>query len=48
MHDPYAFPPLLSDYDLHLLGEGSHWKSYEKLGAHRREVNGVAGINFAV
>ena len=22
MHDPYAFPPLLTDYDLHLLGEG--------------------------
>ena len=20
MHDPYAFPPLLTDYDLHLLG----------------------------
>jgi len=48
MHDPYAFPPLLSDYDLHLLGEGSHWKSYEKLGAHLREVNGVKGVNFAV
>ncbi len=48
MHDPYAFPPLLSDYDLHLLGEGCHWKSYEKLGAHPREVNGVQGVNFAV
>ncbi len=22
MHDPYAFPPLLTDFDLHLLGEG--------------------------
>ena len=22
MHDPYAFPPLLTDYDLYLLGEG--------------------------
>ncbi|MCG8449078.1 MAG: 1,4-alpha-glucan branching enzyme, partial [Pirellulales bacterium] len=48
MHDPYAFPPLLSDYDLHLLGEGLHWDSYEKLGAHPREVNGVQGVNFAV
>jgi 1,4-alpha-glucan branching enzyme len=48
MHDPYAFPPLLSDYDLHLLGEGRNWQSYEKLGAHEREVNGIAGVNFAV
>jgi len=48
MHDPYAFPPLLSDYDLHLLAEGRHWKSYEKLGAHVREVGGVQGVNFAV
>ena len=48
MHDPYAFPPLLSDYDLHLLGEGRNWKSYEKLGAHIRTVGGVTGVNFAV
>ena len=48
MHDPYAFPPLLSDYDLHLLAEGNHWDSYKKLGAHHREINGVVGTNFAV
>jgi 1,4-alpha-glucan branching enzyme len=48
MHDPYAFEPLLTDYDLHLLAEGTHWKSYERLGAHQRTVNGVKGVNFAV
>ncbi|MBL9122737.1 MAG: hypothetical protein JNG90_03835, partial [Planctomycetaceae bacterium] len=48
MHDPYAFPPLLSDYDIHLLCEGKHWKSYEKLGAHLRTIDGVSGVNFAV
>ncbi|NDH95317.1 MAG: 1,4-alpha-glucan branching enzyme, partial [Planctomycetia bacterium] len=48
LHDPYAFPTMLTDYDLHLLGEGRHWKSYEKLGAQLREVDGVAGVNFAV
>jgi 1,4-alpha-glucan branching enzyme len=48
MHDPYAFPPLLSDFDLYLFGEGRHWKSYEKLGAHVRTVNGITGVNFAV
>ena len=30
MHDPYAFPPLLTDYDLHLLGEGQHWQCYQQ------------------
>ncbi len=39
---------LLTDYDLHLLGEGRHWKSYEKLGAQLHEVDGVCGVNFAV
>ncbi|MCL2005912.1 MAG: 1,4-alpha-glucan branching protein GlgB [Planctomycetaceae bacterium] len=38
----------LTDFDLHLLREGTHWTSYEKLGAHFREVNGQKGVNFAV
>ena len=46
--DAYAFPPVLTDFDLHLLGEGSHWQSYEKLGAHVREIAGVQGVQFAV
>jgi 1,4-alpha-glucan branching enzyme len=40
--------PLLSDFDLHLFAEGTHYRTYEKLGAHLREVNGVAGVHFAV
>jgi 1,4-alpha-glucan branching enzyme len=48
MHDPYAFQPMLTDYDLHLLGEGCHWQSYQKLGAQMREANGVSGVNFSV
>ena len=48
MHDPYAFPALLTDYDLFLLGEGRHEQAYEKLGAQIRTVAGVAGVNFAV
>jgi len=46
--DPYVFPPVLSDFDLHLMGEGSHYKKYEKLGAHLRILNGVTGVQFAV
>ena len=48
MHDPYAFPHLLTDYDLHLMGEGTHWQCYEKLGAQLRSIDGVEGVNFAV
>jgi 1,4-alpha-glucan branching enzyme len=39
---------MLTDFDLHLIGEGRHWKSYEKLGAQLHVVDGVAGVNFAV
>jgi len=48
MHDPYAFSPLLTGYDLHLLGEGQHWMFYERMGAQLRTVDEVAGVNFAV
>jgi len=48
MRDPYAFPHFLSDFDIYLLGEGTHWQSYEKLGAHLRTIDGVCGVNFAV
>jgi len=41
-------PSIFSDQDLHLLGEGTWLGAYEKLGAHRREVGGVAGTNLAV
>ena len=46
--DPYQFPPQLTEFDLYLLGEGRHWKSYERLGAQLRTIDGVAGVNFAV
>jgi 1,4-alpha-glucan branching enzyme len=39
---------MLTDYDLHLLGEGRHWNSYQKLGAQLETQAGVAGVNFAV
>src|SRR5438552_3327986 len=44
--DPYRFPPVLSDFDLHLMGEGTHYKKYEKLGAHLTELEGVRGVMF--
>ncbi len=46
--DPYRFAPLLSDYDLHLLGEGRHLELYRKLGAHPARIDGVDGVSFIV
>ncbi|MDJ0682116.1 MAG: 1,4-alpha-glucan branching protein GlgB [Xenococcaceae cyanobacterium MO_167.B52] len=38
----------LSDFDLHLFGEGKHYSIYEKLGAHLTEREGQSGVYFAV
>ena len=46
--DPYSIGVLLGEVDLHLFSEGQHWQLYEKLGAHLREVDGVAGTSFHV
>lgn len=48
LEDPYRFPPLLSDFDLHLLGEGNHLRLYDKLGAHPMARDGVDGVGFIV
>ncbi|MGD0236756.1 MAG: 1,4-alpha-glucan branching protein GlgB [Syntrophorhabdales bacterium] len=46
--DPYSFLPILTDYDLYLMGEGTHYKKYEKLGGHPMVVDGTPGVLFAV
>ena len=46
--DAYCFPPTLSGFDLHLLAEGTHYRSYDRLGAHLHEIDGVRGVAFAV
>ncbi len=48
IEDPYRFSPLLTDFDLYLHSEGRHFTSYDKLGAHLAEVDGVKGVVFAV
>jgi 1,4-alpha-glucan branching enzyme len=47
-YDPYCYLPQLSDFDLHLFGEGKHRQAYRILGAHEHEVDGVRGVLFAV
>lgn len=46
--DPYTFGPQLGDLDVHLFGEGRHRHAYRFLGSHEHEVDGVAGVLFAV
>jgi 1,4-alpha-glucan branching enzyme len=41
-------PPFLTDFDLHLLSQGSHFRSYEKMGAHIATHEGAVGVYFAV
>ena len=45
---PTSFGPVLTDFDLHLLGEGTHYQNYERLGAHLRTHEGFRGVHFAV
>jgi 1,4-alpha-glucan branching enzyme len=46
--DPYCFGQVLTDYDLHLIGEGTHYREYEKLGAHVMSISRTRGVHFAV
>ncbi len=39
---------VLTDYDVHLLAEGTHLDAYRRLGAHPTERDGELGVDFAV
>jgi 1,4-alpha-glucan branching enzyme len=46
--DPYAFGSTLGELDVYLLGEGTHLRAYDRLGAHVTSIDGVDGVSFAV
>ncbi len=46
--DPYAFPSLITETELHLFGEGRLHQGYRTLGAQAAECMGVKGMRFAV
>ncbi|MFA9229134.1 MAG: 1,4-alpha-glucan branching protein GlgB [Microgenomates group bacterium] len=46
--DPFRFGPVLGEVDEYLLGEGTHKRIWQALGAHLIEHEGVAGTHFAV
>jgi 1,4-alpha-glucan branching enzyme len=45
---PPAAATFLGEQDLHLFCEGTHYRAYRKLGAHRAHADGKTGVHFAV
>jgi 1,4-alpha-glucan branching enzyme len=46
--DPYAFWPQLDDFDLERFAAGQHHHLEQVLGSHAVEIDGCAGVRFAV
>ena len=46
--DPYRYGRVLTDFDLHLFGEGTHRRAFDRLGAHRMTIGERRGVHFAV
>ncbi len=46
--DPYSFGPVLGPMDDFLIAEGTHYRLFDKLGAHVIEHEGAEGVHFAV
>lgn len=47
-HDPYRFPPLLDEGELHRFSAGQHFHAQRLLGAHCCRHQQVEGVRFAV
>jgi len=46
--DPYRFLPQLGDMDRYLFNSGTHYRLYDRLGAHRTTIDGIEGTIFRV
>lgn len=46
--DPYSFGPVLGPLDDFLIAEGTHFRLFDKLGAHVIHHEGADGVHFAV
>ncbi len=46
--DPYSFGPVLGPIDDLLIAQGTHFRLFDKLGAHLIEHEGAQGVHFAV
>ncbi|MGA9574909.1 MAG: 1,4-alpha-glucan branching enzyme, partial [Lysobacterales bacterium] len=48
VEDAYRFPAMMGEFDLYLIGQGSHRDIFRKLGAHPASSLGVSGTFFAI
>ena len=48
IEDPYRFPPVFTEFDLHLHGEGTLYEAWHSFGAHPSSMDGIEGVQFAV
>ena len=46
--DAYAYLPVLPEEELELFAQGIHYEVYNMLGAHKKTIDGVDGVEFAV
>ncbi|MEQ8835054.1 MAG: 1,4-alpha-glucan branching protein GlgB [Miltoncostaeaceae bacterium] len=47
-HDPYRLAPSIGELDLHLVGEGTHRRLWDALGARPGTLDGAQGTAFTV
>ena len=48
IYDPYSFDYIITEYDIYLFKNGTHYSIFDKLGANVVEANGVKGVLFGV
>ena len=48
LDDPYRYGQVMGELDLHLLGEGRHYRAFERLGSHALKIGQAIGTYFAV
>ena len=46
--DAYSFGPVLGPMDDYYIGEGSHLRLFDRMGAHAIDHEGASGVHFAV
>ena len=48
LEDPFRFGTIITDFDLHLHSEGTLYEAWKSFGSHPMDLDGVAGVRFAV
>ncbi|MBI2834006.1 MAG: 1,4-alpha-glucan branching protein GlgB [Acidobacteria bacterium] len=46
--DPYRYGQILSEFDIHLFGEGRLYRAFERFGAHPMRVGDADGVHFVI